>query len=308
MKPSVIIPMYNEERYIFRCLESLQNQTTKDFEIILIDDWSSDNTLLIAEGFLSVLDLTILKQVHWWPWKARNLWANMSKWDILIFVDADMFFDEKFIENLIKPIIDWVEIWTAHWNELVWNLDNKLARAWSIIRCKYDKNNPRSGVYRAVKKDLFLTSWWFDSSKWYFDDDLSKLNSWKWALSVESAICYHNNPETLKEWFKHSIWVWKWLMQSWQIYNYLSKYKFWLILFFVFSIIIWLLLIVKWLFYLLPLFLFFIITFLIIVKTTQRAITEKYISHLFYIPLVLLIRWFWYFVWIFKYILKINLD
>jgi glycosyltransferase involved in cell wall biosynthesis len=47
-KISIIIPMYNESRYIKRCLDSLKNQTYNDFEIILIDDGSKDNTIDIA--------------------------------------------------------------------------------------------------------------------------------------------------------------------------------------------------------------------------------------------------------------------
>lgn len=60
MKASVIIPMYNEERYISRCLESLKKQTFKNFETILIDDGSTDKTVEIASKY----DVTILKQEH----------------------------------------------------------------------------------------------------------------------------------------------------------------------------------------------------------------------------------------------------
>lgn len=303
---SIVIPMYNEERYIDRCLESIKNQTFKDFEVILIDDWSTDNTIEKASNYEKDFILNILKQEHWWPGRARNLWANIAKWDILIFVDADMFFDKDYIKNLIQPIIDKKEIWTAHWTELVWNLDNKLARAWSIIRCKYDKNTPRSWVYRAILKEVFLKSWWFDSSKWYFDDDLSKINNWLWALFVENAICYHNNPEKLKEAYNHSIWVWKWLMQSWHIKTYLKIYKNWIISFLLFSTIFIIFSLINNIFFLLPLILIWSIFILIIIKSVQRAFREKYISHLFYIPVIILTRWFWYSVWIIKYILKIK--
>ena len=205
-KISIIIPMYNEERYIWRCLESLKEQTLKDFEVILIDDGSKDKTVEIAQSFEKDFQLTILEQKHWWPWKARNRWAKEAKWDILIFVDADMYFDKNYIKELTTPIINGDEIWTSHWTELIWNIDNIRAktrcidRIWEIWE--------RISIYRAIKKDVFLKAGWFNIDKWYFDDDLSHIDS-EWALVVKSAKCYHNNPTNLKEAFKHEIWVWE---------------------------------------------------------------------------------------------------
>jgi hypothetical protein len=60
-----------------------------------------------------------------------------------------------------------------------------------------------------VVKSEFLKAGGFDRTKGYFDDDLSKLNGGKGSLSIEKAICYHNNPEKLSEAFKHSIRVGK---------------------------------------------------------------------------------------------------
>lgn len=63
-KVSIIIPMYNEERYIGRCLDSLLTQTEKDFEIILIDDGSTDESIHIAKKYENKCMLTILEQQH----------------------------------------------------------------------------------------------------------------------------------------------------------------------------------------------------------------------------------------------------
>lgn len=305
IKISVIIPMYNEERYIWRCLKSLKEQSFKDFEIILIDDGSKDDTIKIAESFKNDFQLTILEQEHWWPWKARNRWAKEAKWEILIFVDADMYFDKDYIKYLIQPIIDWKEVWTCHWTELVGNLENPIAVAYSAIRCT-GKEWERSRVYRAIQRKIFLDAWWFDSSKWYFDDDLSKINEWKWSYTVKKAICYHNNPETFKEIYKHEIWVWKWFTQKEILLSYVKTYKILLISFFI--LLLALLIVIwyswKWIWLLYGIVVLILLFFLI--KIYQRFNFDKKYTiskkHLKYIPLVIIARWFWNMIWFYKWL------
>ena len=64
--------MYNESRYIGRCLDSLMAQTMQDFEVILIDDGSTDRSVAIANEYTSKLGLRVLEQQHGGPGKARN--------------------------------------------------------------------------------------------------------------------------------------------------------------------------------------------------------------------------------------------
>ena len=300
MKTSIIIPMYNESKYISRCLDSLKNQTYKDFELILIDDGSKDNTIVIAKWYDKDFNLTILQQKNSGPWTARNRWAREAKWDILIFVDADMRFDEKYIEELIKPILDAKEIWTSHWREYVANLENKIARAFSNIRVIYNKNNIRWWVYRAVLRKNFLDSWWFETSRWYADDNLSKL--W-WSLIIERAIVYHNNPESLWEIFKHSIWVWTSLWKTWDIIIYLRKYKLSLMLFFVVLIILLFVFLKQWIIYLLPIGIILLSILFLIFKAIQRTFKEKYLSNIIFVPIVMITRWLGYIAWAIKYML-----
>lgn len=292
-KLSIIIPMYNESRYVARCLDSLLLQSFQDFELILIDDGSTDNSVEIVQWYKERFNdnLTILHQEHWWPGKARNRWASVAKGDILIFVDADMVFDVDYLLFLTKPILDSAVKWTYHGTELVANINNPIARAWSIVRLQ-DQEGNKSGVFRATLKKDFIDSGWFDPSKWYFDDNLSEA-IWL-SYCVAKAICYHNNPETLVEWYEHSQRVGKSLMQSGQIKNYSLKYKMrigWFIIvllviliifrnnlaFVILMAIIWLLL-------------------LIFTKAIERSFKEKYLSHLIYVPLVMIARWLGYMV------------
>jgi len=298
---SVVIPMYNEEKYINRCLDSLLTQSYKDFEVILIDDWSTDNTITEAEKYLDKFKLSILKQNHWWPGKARNYWAKESNWEICIFVDADMYFDKYFIEKLIKPIIDWKEIWTCHWTELVWNINNPIARAYWLHRLSYNNIIPRSWVFRAILKSSFLEIWWYDSKKYAFEDDFSKF--WT-ALYIEDAICYHNNQESLWEIFNHEVWIWESLVAKWKFKEYINKYKSWLFATIALLIMWTFIFYIQWIFKFVLVLCLFILIIITLIKWIQRTVKEWYLSHILFVPLVMTTRWLWYGIWIIKYYFK----
>lgn len=294
--------MYNEERYIWRCLDSLIAQTRKDFEVILIDDGSSDKSIAIASAYKEKMDLTILEQQHGWPGKARNWWATLAKWSILVFVDADMAFDEAYLEELVKPIESWEEKWTAHGREYIANEEHPIARAYGIIRLAYNEKEPRGGVFRAIKKDIFLSNAWYDNSRYAFEDDMAqKIGQ---ALYVPTAICYHNNPEDFHEIFAHEVWIGESLIAKWMLVEYLKKYSLYLITF-VFGVIV----VSLWATAIgisigtLLLGIVCMLVFLIVLVSIKRALLERYVSHLLYVPLVLVTRWAGYIRWMGRYLL-----
>lgn len=122
---SVVIPCYNWESFIKRCIDSLINQTYKNIEIIVVDDWSSDNSLkLLIE--LSKKDdrIHVFSQNNQWAWLARNLWINKSKWDYITFVDCDDALELEAIQEFINCldsdtdiIISWLKI--LHWDKII---------------------------------------------------------------------------------------------------------------------------------------------------------------------------------------------
>ncbi|MFC1730874.1 glycosyltransferase [candidate division KSB1 bacterium] len=84
---SVIIPVYNAEKYIAEALESVLNQSVKPFEIIVIDDGSTDDTIKEIEKFGS--QFQIIRQENKGTAAARNAGINISKGSFLTFIDAD---------------------------------------------------------------------------------------------------------------------------------------------------------------------------------------------------------------------------
>lgn len=89
-KFSIIIPMYNVEKYIKKCINSCLNQTYKNYEVIIVDDQSSDNSLNIAKSMCKdVSFVKILKQKNSGVSVARNKGLLKSKGDYVLFVDGD---------------------------------------------------------------------------------------------------------------------------------------------------------------------------------------------------------------------------
>lgn len=101
-KVSIIVPMYNSEKYISRCLESLVNQTYENIEIILIDDGSIDKTYTICEKWVDKDNrIKLFKHENHGVSYTRNKGIKYSKGKYLSFIDADDIIDDDFIEYLL---------------------------------------------------------------------------------------------------------------------------------------------------------------------------------------------------------------
>jgi glycosyltransferase involved in cell wall biosynthesis len=104
-KISVIIPVYNVEKYLADCLKSIMNQTLSDIEIICVNDGSTDNSLKILKDY-SVRDsrIKIINQTNKGAGAARNRGLEIAKGEYLYFIDSDDFADKKILEKLYKKI------------------------------------------------------------------------------------------------------------------------------------------------------------------------------------------------------------
>jgi len=215
MNISIIIPTYNDSNVLGNCIESLSAQTFTDFEIIVIDDGSSDKTLeILSDLRLKNLELKILKQSHGGAGAARNLGAGKANGEILVFVDADMTFDKDFLKNLVAPIIAGKTKGTFSKEEYVSNWDNLWARCWNVNegwmeKRRHPQNYPDyQPVFRAILKSEFDTVGGFTPGG--YDDDWSLYRKLGYeAVNAEGAIFYHKNPSSLGEIFNHAKWVGK---------------------------------------------------------------------------------------------------
>ena len=101
-KVSVIIPVYKVEKYLDECLESVVNQTYKDFEVILVDDGSPDNCPLMCDNW-AIRDarIKVIHQPNQGISTVRNKGIENSIGEYILFIDSDDFIDKTAIEKAL---------------------------------------------------------------------------------------------------------------------------------------------------------------------------------------------------------------
>lgn len=105
---SVIIPAYNIEKYIGRCLDSLLKQTYKNLEIIVVDDGSTDDTAKIIDEYTYSYDnIKVIHKANSGVSATRNTGIDIAKGDYIGFVDGDDTVDDEMFETLIQNAINY---------------------------------------------------------------------------------------------------------------------------------------------------------------------------------------------------------
>lgn len=179
---SVVIPVYNVEKYIVQCLDSIIKQTYENIEIIIVDDGSTDNCPLICDNY-SEKDkrIKVVHKVNGGLSDARNAGIKLSKGEFICFVDSDDYVDKKMIQKLLEGItINDADICCCEYkkvkdNETAWNTDSK-----SAYKCISSRNFLKelySGKYNDIsfiavcklyRKKLF-NNIWFPKGRYYED-------------------------------------------------------------------------------------------------------------------------------------------
>lgn len=153
MKISVVIPVYNEEKYIKQCLEGLKAQEVAPDEIIIVDNNSTDKTIETARQF----DVTIVKEAKQGISYARNAGFNAAKYDIIARTDADTIvppdwikkirsnFESDPIDALGGPLVYYeLPIKTSTYSNIFYILIRLIQRHNTLI-----------GVNMAIKKEMW---------------------------------------------------------------------------------------------------------------------------------------------------------
>lgn len=101
MKISVIVPIYNQEKYIEECIQSILNQTYENFELLLIDDGSTDQSFEIMQSYEKDARIKIFQKENGGQASARNLGIKKAEGEYITFVDSDDYIEKYMLEDFI---------------------------------------------------------------------------------------------------------------------------------------------------------------------------------------------------------------
>jgi cellulose synthase/poly-beta-1,6-N-acetylglucosamine synthase-like glycosyltransferase len=154
---SIIVPGKNEGKHIFKLVSSLKEQTYKNYELIIVDDGSDDNTEQICNSLKrnGLIDVFIRNEVRGGKASGANTALRVSKGDYVVHLDADSSLDRDAIEQIIIPFYETPEVGAVGGNVMVRNYKETLATTLQ----SYEYNDAISigrmvssylGVYRII--------------------------------------------------------------------------------------------------------------------------------------------------------------
>lgn len=197
-KVSIIVPVYNVEKYIRKCLESLVNQTLKDIEVIVVNDGSPDNSQSIIDEYVKKYPHIIKSYIkeNGGQGSARNYGYQKATGEYIGFVDSDDYVSLDMYEKLYnKAISNKSDIVICKYTVIDEN-NNIKEHQYQFNKINNDKidylfNN--TGVCNKIYKRNLLKSFEFRSKVWYEDIDfiIKVLLKSKKISSIEDELYYY---------------------------------------------------------------------------------------------------------------------
>lgn len=177
---SIIIPVYNVEKYLSRCIDSLISQSYKNIEIILVNDGSTDNSNLICEKYAKIDNrIKYIKKKNGGVSSARNIGLDNAIGDYISFIDGDDYVENDMYEIMIDSAIK------NNSNIVICNFvreneKGKILRRNSKtkphISIRFNRNDYSKNLYKYPSLDLFLWNKLYARKLIYKTNEMVKFN------------------------------------------------------------------------------------------------------------------------------------
>ena len=202
---SMIVPVYQVEKYIAQCIESVLNQTFKDFELILIDDGSKDQSGSICDLYAAKDDrILVIHTENRGAAAARNVGLDHASGRYITFLDGDDYLDEHMIARLYEEIVDseydmvvcdFLNLLPDEEDNFIVHLQEKTVNGREVL--EHLKNERNYGLWTIVWNKIYkrevLENLRFPDGKYFEDEFFSNqlyLNSNQIHV-IPDVLCYH---------------------------------------------------------------------------------------------------------------------
>ena len=207
-KISVIIPVYNTEKYVEKCLESLAKQEMQDFEVIIVNDGSTDNSENVIKNYMqsSKLNIKYLEKENGGLASARNYGVEKASGKYISFLDSDDYLDKNLFSELEKYIdkdIDLIKFKMKKVDEkgrLIEKLDGPVfdicsgKQAYEKL-CTSDKYMDPACIY-LYKREFFVENNFKYKLRYHEDFGLTSLIIVQAKTVISTDICGYNYLQT----------------------------------------------------------------------------------------------------------------
>lgn len=213
---SIITPVYNSEKYIKQCIESVLSQSYQRWELILIDDCSKDSSISIISEYLSDSRIKLFRnENNLGPALTRNIGLDNAKGDYITFLDSDDFWSKNRLENQLRFMVD-NKIQMSHGNYNFCDLNGKIIKSINVTQ-KIDyscllKGNQFKTMSMMLSKFL-IKNHRFENIKHedyaFFLECLKRINYSLAEESVVDSFCrIGSNVSVSSNKLKSAIWTW----------------------------------------------------------------------------------------------------
>lgn len=209
LKISVVIPTYNREHILRSAIDSLLNSGIKPFEIIVVDDGSSDNTEKMVHDFSEV---KFLKQEHRGAAAARNKGGFAAQGDLIFFTDSDCIVDKNCLENINNEFLKDKELSVISCKVLgitkgFWSKCHDYSHFHSLMLPDYKERKFACGSGFVIKNNVFKAVKGFNENCRVAEDEDLGLRVYeqkgKIIYSPKCVVYHDHGRNSAKLFFKH---------------------------------------------------------------------------------------------------------
>lgn len=224
MRISVIVPIYNTEQYLSRCIDSILSQSVADFELLLIDDGSTDGSGAVCDAYAEKdKRVRVFHKENGGVSSARNLGLREAKGSWVTFIDSDDWIEEDYFQLFFEKNADlYVQNWSFASGGIMEHYQQQFVDGNTY--CSFMQENIHSDAFRTACCSFFKmkiicdNDLRFDVQHRLGEDTLFVMDYYKYARTIQimDNSCYKYN--------RHENWEGKYLMSWKEVESYLVSF------------------------------------------------------------------------------------